>query len=143
VGSAGTPVALPLGPFRGALAWPASGKVSGRFGRDQRAGIAIVRNGVEIAASEGMPVRAIHDGRVAYADTFTGFGTLVIVEHGEEAYSLYGYLASASVQKGAAIEAGTVVGTVGRSPSGGPMLYFELRIDGKPVDPVQWLRRTQ
>ncbi len=135
-------VTLPLKPFRGDLDWPVSGPVSNRFGRQRNArfGTAIVRNGIEIAAAESTPVRAVHDGRVAYADRFAGFGNLVIVEHGDQSYSLYGYLSTLNVQAGAAIERRELVGLVGQGPTGVPALYFELRVDGRPVDPVQWLR---
>jgi septal ring factor EnvC (AmiA/AmiB activator) len=137
------PVALPIGPFRGELGWPVQGRVTARFGseRNGRLGTTIVRNGIEIDASEGTEVRVVHDGRVAFADTFVGFGNLAIVEHGDESFSLYGYLSNLAVARGDAIGRGAVVGTVGRAPAGPPTLYFELRIDGKPVDPLQWLKK--
>ena len=78
---------------------------------------------------------------MAFAAPFTGFGTLVIVDHGGNAYSLYGHLSQALVTKGAAVKRGSIVGAVGQTPTGVAALYFELRIDGRPVDPVQWLRR--
>ena len=84
---------------------------------------------------------AIHEGTVAYAEPFTGYGDLVIVDHGEGAYSLYGYLSTIETARGQHVEARTRIGTSGRNPSGNPALYFELRIDGKPVDPLQWLKR--
>ncbi len=118
-----------------------SGRLGGRFGEGPaRAGAATVRNGVEIAAPEGSPVTAVHGGTVAYADAFTGFGTLVIVDHGRETYSLYGYLASAAVERGQPVDAGTELGRVGSAPAGPPALYFEIRVDGRSVDPVQWLK---
>jgi lipoprotein NlpD len=64
-----------------------------------------------------------------------------VVDHGAVAFSLYGYLSALSVSQGARVEAGQTLGTVGRAPNGTPALYFELRIDAKPVDPVQWLKR--
>jgi septal ring factor EnvC (AmiA/AmiB activator) len=133
---------LPIAPFRGALAWPATGPVVRAFGRarETRFGTAIVRNGIEIGAAEGQPVRAIHEGRVAFADTFIGFGRLIIVDHGQAALSLYGHLGETAVQRGDRVAAGTAIGTAGRSPAGAPALYFELRIDGRPVDPLQWLK---
>jgi septal ring factor EnvC (AmiA/AmiB activator) len=141
-GNAGA-VNLPLGAFRGALPWPARGQLTGRFGREphSRFGTAIVRNGIEIATAPGQRVAAVHEGTVAFADQFTGYGTLVIVEHGGGAFSLYGYLDKAQVARGQRVEAGTAVGVSGRNPSGNPALYFELRIDGRPVDPVQWLQK--
>ena len=137
------PVMLPLRPFRGALPWPASGVVIGRFGRatTSRFGTSIARNGIEISVAEGQPVRAVHEGTVAFSDQFTGYGNLVIIDHGDGAYSLYGYLSSLEAARGAHVDAQARVGSSGRNPSGNPALYFELRIDGKPVDPVQWLKR--
>ncbi len=134
---------LPLAPFRGALPWPAQGVVIGRFGRQtsSRFGTAIARSGIEISIAEGQPVRAVHEGTVAYADQFTGYGNLVIVDHGDGAYSLYGYLSSLGVARGAHLDLQSELGTSGRAPNGNPALYFELRIDGKPVDPLQWLKR--
>lgn len=136
-------VNLPLAAFRGALPWPARGQLAGRFGREtnSRFGTAVVRNGIEVATPPGQRVAAVHEGIVAFADQFTGYGTLVIVEHGGGAFSLYGYLDSPLVSRGQRVEAGTPVGVSGRNPSGNSAVYFELRIDGRPVDPLQWLQK--
>jgi septal ring factor EnvC (AmiA/AmiB activator) len=141
--AAGGAAHLPLRPFRGALPWPVSGRVVVRFGRqpDNRFGTAIVRNGIEIAAPEGQPVRVVHEGTVAFAGQFTGYGNLVIVEHGDRTFSLYGHLGALQVARGDQVAARRQVGTSGLNPSGNPVLYFELRVDGKPVDPVQWLQK--
>jgi septal ring factor EnvC (AmiA/AmiB activator) len=138
-------VVLPIASFRGALEWPASGRLVSRFGerRALKYGSATTQNGVEVEAVDGQPVRAVHDGRVTFADVFTGLGQLVIVDHGGLAFSLYGYLGSIGVAKGRVVTAGEVVGTAGRAPSGSPAVYFELRIDGRPVDPLQWLKARQ
>lgn len=133
---------LPLRPFQGSLPWPADGVVSSPFGRQPaNSPGAPVRNGIELSLPEGQPVTAIHGGTVAYADLFSGYANLVIVEHGNGAYSLYGHLAGTTVKKGDRVEAGTTVGTAGRNPAGNPSMYFELRVDGRPVDPLQWLKR--
>jgi murein hydrolase activator len=139
----GTAAALPLRPFQGDLPWPARGPVTGAFGRRaiNRFGTAIQRNGIEISLSEGQPVRSVHEGTVAYADQFTGYGNLVIVDHGARAYSLYGYLGTIEVTHGQRVEALAVVGTSGTNPSGNSGLYFELRVDGSAVDPLQWLKK--
>jgi len=100
-----------------------------------------VRTGIELSLPEGHPIHAVHEGVVAFADPFSGYGNLVIVDHGDKAYSLYGHLSSVSVKKGDRVDASTTVGLAGRNPSGNPSLYFELRVDDKPVDPVQWLKR--
>ena len=138
-------VALPIRPFRGALPWPLAGPVVQRFGKVPagRFGTNIVRNGIEVSGDEGADIRAVHEGTVAFAAPFTGFGTLVIVDHGQSAFTMYGYLAEAVVSPGTNVSRGTVLGTLGQSPSGGAALYFEVRIDGRPVDPVQWLSRSQ
>jgi murein hydrolase activator len=139
--AAATP--LPLRPFRGDLPWPVAGRVLRAFGRQptSRFGTAIVRNGMEIGAEEGQPVRNIHEGSVAFADQFEGYGNLVIVDHGARAYSLYGYLGAVGAVRGQRIDPQAVVGTVGRNPAGNSALYFELRVDGTAVDPLQWLKK--
>lgn len=130
---------LPIGPFRGDLDWPLAGMLRQRFGiSDARRGI---NNGIDIAADEGVPVRAVHDGTVAFADVFTGFGRLVIVDHGSQNFSLYGNLKDISVTQGVHVQGGETVGSVGVAPTGAAGLYFELRIDGHAVDPLQWLKK--
>ena len=139
-GTSSEPLALPLRPFQGELDWPVAGSIRQRFGRASGAAGGSA-NGIEIAAAEGTPVSAIHDGTVAFADTFSGFGKLVIVDHGGQSFSVYGNLADISVAKGDRIEGGRPVGTVGASVLGAAGLHFELRVDGRAVDPLQWLRR--
>jgi len=135
-----SPTLLPLRPFRGDLPWPVVGAVQRRFGRPAGpAGAA--SNGIEIAATEGAAAQAVHDGVVAFADRFGGFGNLVIVDHGAQAFSLYGNLLEIAIKKGAHLERGQTIGTVGPSPAGAAELYFELRVDGQPVDPLQWLKK--
>jgi murein hydrolase activator len=140
-GAAGT-AALPLRPFKGDLDWPVDGKVTGTFGRqvDRRFHTATVSNGVRITAEAFTPVAAIHEGTVVFASPFAGFGKLVIVDHGATAFSLYGYLADIDVTSNEHVSRGQTLGSVGEGLGGDPGLYFELRIDGKPADPLQWLR---
>lgn len=134
---------LPIRPFMGDLPWPLNGQVSARFGRVSagRYGTSIVRNGIEVSGAEGSVATAVHEGKVAYAAPFSGFGTLVIVDHGGSAFTLYGHLQEAVVTAGTNVSRGAPLGRIGLSPSGGAALYFELRIDGRPVDPIQWLAR--
>jgi septal ring factor EnvC (AmiA/AmiB activator) len=134
-------VAVPIAPFRGSLEWPVDGRISSRFGRRTGPfGAATVLNGVEIAAPEGTAVRALYAGTVSYADAFTGFGNLVIVDHGGDIYSLYGYLASIGVPRGTVVDSRSEIGSVGTAPTGQAALYLEIRVDGRSVDPVQWLK---
>ena len=140
LGSPAAPVVLPLRTFQGALPWPARGRILAAFGG--RAGgprAAATRTGLEIALLEGQTVRAVHEGTVAYAAPFSGYGNLVILDHGDRSHSLYGYLGSLAVSKGERVAAHTPVGASGVDTAGTPALYFELRVDGKAVDPVQWL----
>ena len=140
-GRTAEPVAVPIAPFRGTLEWPAAGRVSVRFAQPSgRPGDTTVRNGIEIAAPDAASVQAVHPGVVSYAEPFAGFGNLVIVDHGGNTFSLYGYLASMGVSRGASVDAGAELGRVGTAPTGPPALYFEVRVDGRSVDPVQWLR---
>ena len=140
-----SPATLPLTPFRGALEWPVNGRIVSRFGTGaaDRFGTAITRNGIEIAVTEAQQVRAVHGGTVAFAAPFVGYGTLVILDHGGNAFTLYGHLSEAFVETGARVERGSTVGRAGQNPAGQPVAYFEVRIDGRPVDPVQWLRSSR
>jgi len=142
-GAASAVTALPIRPFMGDLPWPLNGRVSARFGRRPagRFGTSIVRNGIEVSGVEGAMATAVHEGKVAYAAPFSGFGTLVILDHGGSAFTLYGHLQEAVVTAGTNVSRGAPVGRIGLAPSGGAALYFELRIDGRPVDPIEWLAR--
>ena len=140
-GSPSDPVALPIGPFRGQLAPPVPGEVTVPFGSEQTTdfGTSIARGGIELAAMPGDLVHAIHGGEVVFAGPFDGLGTLVIIDHGDQAFSLYGYLGGLAVHTGVRVDARALVGSAGLSPTGNQATYFELRIDGRPVDPVEWL----
>ena len=131
---------LPLKPFRGDLDWPVTGTLRRRFVK-ATGGRAAPLNGIEIGTADGAPVVAVHEGVVAFADTFSGFGNLVILEHGSQTFSLYGNLLDIGVKKGGRVEAGQPLGTTGASATGPAGLYFELRVDGQPVDPLQWLKK--
>src|SRR5688500_5915373 len=98
--------ALPLAAFRGELEWPAAGAVRHRFGRPAGGS----PNGIEIATAVGIPVRAVHEGTVAFADTFAGYGKLVIVDHGAQTFTLYGHLLDIPVARGARVSQGDLVG---------------------------------
>jgi len=134
---------LPIRPFRGVLDWPVAGRMLTPFGQG---GASVARapgqTGVQFAAEEGSSVRTVHDGIVAFAGPFTGYGNLVIVDHGTQTYSLYGQLGAAEIERGARVERGEAVGTAGRILAGIPGMYFEMRVDGRPVDPLEWLKKT-
>ena len=133
---------LPIRPFRGALDWPVPGRMLTPFGQ-RGAGVARApaQTGVQFAAEEGSPVRAVHDGTVVFVGPFTGYGNLVILDHGAQTFSVYGQLAEPQVERGARLERGQVIGAAGRILAGIPGMYFEMRVDGKPVDPLEWLKK--
>ena len=108
------PVAVPVAPFRGALEWPVSGQVLVPFGSTSgRPGDSAGRNGIEIAAPAGTPVHAVHPGTISYAEPFGGFGNLVIVDHGANTYTVYGYLDTITMASGTPVDAGAELGRVG------------------------------
>ncbi len=132
-------VALPLGPFRGDLDWPITGTVLQRFG-ESVSGRPPTR-GIELEGAAQAPVHAVHDGTVAYADSFAGYGRLVILDHGGQTFTLYGNLGDIQTEKGARVERGAQIGTAGLGERDAAVLYFELRVDGRAVDPLQWLTK--
>ncbi len=125
---------------RGRLAWPVPGRIVARFGQARGGGLKW--NGVMIEANRGTAVRALYDGRVAYADWLPGMGLLIIIDHGGY-MSLYAHNEQLYKSAGDRVEGGETIGTVG--DSGGrsrPGLYLEIRRGAKAVDPVPWFRRS-
>jgi septal ring factor EnvC (AmiA/AmiB activator) len=136
-------VSVPLGAFRGSLPWPAPGRVRVAFGkrRDPRFETYTKENGIEIEADEGTPVLAVHEGTVVFAERFKGYGLMVVLDHGGKHHSLYARLAEARVGVGQHLAAREVVGSVGAGGLEGPGLYFEMRFQGRPEDPADWLEK--
>ncbi len=134
-------VPSPGGPFaqaRGKLPWPVDGRLLARFGTP-RSDSRLKWDGVLIGAPAGTRVRAIHDGRVVFADWLRGAGLLLIVDHGGGYLSLYGHNQSLLKGAGERVRAGEAIATVGSS--GGqdsPALYFAIRQQGQPSDPLRW-----
>ena len=125
---------------RGAMPWPVRGKPSNRYGARRGQG-RLKWQGLVIPAQEGSEVSAIHHGRVVFADWFRGSGLLLIIDHGDGYMSLYAHNESLLRDVGEWVSAGASVATVGNS--GGraeSALYFEIRKDGKPTNPANWLK---
>ena len=125
--------------LRGRLAWPVPGKVTARFGQARGGGLKW--NGVMIESPRGTPVKALYDGRVAYADWLPGMGLLVIVDHGGY-MSLYAHNEQVYKSVGERVTGGEAISTVG--DTGGrnaPGLYLEIRRGAKAIDPAPWFRR--
>ena len=134
-------VSLPFATFRGTLRWPLAGPVRTTFGRHKHPKFETytVQNGIEIAAAADTPVGTVHEGTVVFADLFRGYGRMVVVDHGDKHHTLYAHLAEVRVAAGQRVAAGELVGTVGATSLGGPGLYFEVRREGRPQDPLEWL----
>lgn len=135
---------IPFAETRGRLAWPVNGRVTQNFGLQRGSfNTKTQNNGVEIAPTTGdLTVRAIHAGKVVYADFFPSYGNLLILDHGGSFHSLYGHCAEFLVKTGDIVPAGTPVALAGDTASlVGLSLYFEIRFQTKPVDPLAWLRR--
>lgn len=143
LGRSGRGVQLDVSRFRGLLDWPADGRVSRGFGRSvhPRFGTAVPHPGLDIEAPQGAPFRSVFDGRVVFASWLRGYGLTAIVDHGGGLLSVYAHASVLLAQAGEEVRARQVLGRVGDTGSlRGPHLYFELRKDGKPVDPLGWLR---
>lgn len=126
---------------RGKLPWPVNGRLLARFGETRGDDSRAKWDGVMISASQGSQVRAVHGGRVVFADWLRGAGLLVILDHGNGYLSLYGHNQSLLKSAGDVVKAGEAISTVGNSggqDSSG--LYFAIRQQGRPSDPAQWCR---
>jgi len=138
------PAGQGLAVVRGKIPWPVSGRIISPFGRTRSAEFnAVVDNtGIQIQAPPGTPFKSVAGGTVRYADWFKGYGKLVILDHGQGYYSLYAQASELDVSVGQVVAPGQQLGLVGDTGSlVGSSLYFEIRKDGQPEDPVRWLRR--
>jgi len=127
------PAALPAGPVR--WRWPTSGQLVSRFGAGDP-----TRQGIGIAGSNGQAVLAAGDGVVVYSGSgLIGYGELVIVKHSDEWLSAYGHNRKRLVNEGQTVKAGQQIAEMGRSGASRDMLHFEIRRNGKPVDPLAHL----
>jgi len=136
------PRGRPFAERRGQLPWPAAGEVAARFGDARTPSLAW--DGVLIAAPAGTEVRAIHRGRVAFADWLRGFGLLLILDHGDGYMSLYGHNDSLLKEPGEWVEAGEPVSVAGSSGGTADVgVYFAIRHRGQALDPSGWCRKGQ
>ncbi|QKZ02624.1 MULTISPECIES: murein hydrolase activator EnvC family protein [Pseudomonas] len=141
VSSGGANFGGPFAAGRGKLPWPVDGRLLARFGETRGDDARTKWDGVMISAPAGTQVRAVHGGRVVFADWLRGAGLLVILDHGDGYLSLYGHNQSLLKGAGDVVKAGEAISTVGSS--GGqdtPALYFAIRQQGRPSDPAQWCR---
>ena len=130
-----------LGPgdLKGKMPIPVKGRVKHAYGQPRTAGLRW--QGWMIGAANGSEVKAIAYGRVAYSDWLRGYGLLLIIDHGDGFMSLYANNESLLHEVGDWVEPGAGISTVGTSPLNGNGLYFEIRKNGKALDPAVWLKR--
>jgi septal ring factor EnvC (AmiA/AmiB activator) len=127
---------------RGKLPFPARGPIEVGFGKvlNPKFNTVIFQNGVDLRAPLGAEVRTVASGTVVHAGPFRGYGNLLVIDHGGGYHTLYAHLREMRRSAGERVEEGETIATVGDTGSlKGPYLYFEIREDGKPVDPVAWL----
>lgn len=129
------PQAAPAQQAPFAWRWPADGELVGRYADDDP-----TRQGIDIAGNSGQPVRSAADGVVVYSGSgLVGYGELVIVKHDEQWLSAYGHNRARLVNEGQIVKAGQQIAEMGRSGAARDMLHFEIRYNGKPVDPLRYL----
>ena len=139
----GVAPALEMRKFKGLLDWPAAGILLGGFGTvvHPQFKTEVPHPGWDIAAPFGADVRCVFDGVVVYADWMRGYGLTAIVDHSGGMMSIYSHASVLMTQSGERVARGDLLGKVGETGSlRGPVLYFELRDGGRPVDPGDWLR---
>ncbi len=123
------------------IPWPVRGKVIRAYGEETKSyGTSIVNNGIDIAVNEGTPVQAIDEGDVVFSDRYGGQGRLVILDHKNGFFSVYAYNSELLVNRGDKVKKGQIIAKTGMSGSATqPSLRFELRRDGKAVNPMNYL----
>jgi lipoprotein NlpD len=136
VAEAPQPVVVPAGsPFP--WQWPADGTLASRFVAGEP-----TQQGIDITGQTGQPVRAAADGVVVYSGSgLVGYGELVIVKHNDAWLSAYGHNRARLVNEGQLVKAGQQIAEMGHSGAARDMLHFEIRFNGKPVDPLSYLPR--
>jgi murein hydrolase activator len=132
----GSLAGTPMPEFRGVLDWPVAGRVTEKFGfrLDPRYKTRVPQNGIDLATSPGDEVKVVFPGKVVFAAPFQGYGPTVIVQHPGRCFSLYAGLAGLRAGPEAMVSLGDAVGLASDK------LYFEIRVENRPEDPLTWLR---
>ena len=129
--AASAPPGRPPGDWR----WPTTGRVVSAFGRNPKN-----PNGLQIRGESGQAIHAAAGGEVVYSGSgLIGYGQLIIVKHSEAYLSAYGHNRDIKVREGQRVTAGQVIASMGEGPGKTPLLHFEIRRNGKPVDPILFL----
>ncbi|MBL0057956.1 MAG: peptidoglycan DD-metalloendopeptidase family protein [Elusimicrobia bacterium] len=127
--------------WRGKIPWPIAGAVVEKFGRTKNSELdaLTISNGIKIRPAAGVSVQAVAGGEVLFAGPFMNYGLMALVSHPDHLHTIYAQLGSLKVVRGQQLLGGEPVGEPGRDDQGRPLVYFELRVDGEPVDPDVWL----
>lgn len=121
--------------FAGSFVWPADGRIANRFGP---LGEGQVNQGIDIAVAQAAPISAAADGVVAFVgDDVANYGGLILIRHGEGWITAYGRATAANVTRGQSVKQGQTIGKAGSGAA--PLLFFQMRKGGKPVDPIKQL----
>ncbi len=134
---------VPFSQLKGRLPWPVEGKLLNAFGEAQARGD-LNWQGIQIAAPGGLAVRAVSNGRVAFADWIPRFGLILLLDHNNGYMTLYAHNQTLYKETGDWVSSGEVIASVGDSGGGDrELLYFEIRHNGKPLNPAQWCTVTR
>lgn len=129
-------------PWKGGFIYPVRGQLTSRFGMRTHPiyHITKMHTGIDISAHPGTPIKAAAGGEVVFAGWWGGYGNVVIIDHGGGISTLYGHCSAIYVRKGQSVSQGEVIAAVGSTGlATGPHLHFEVRKNGKPVDPLGYL----
>ena len=129
---------------KGQLLPPVKGEIISNFGTKRKGdyNAFTFQSGIDIKAEPGTPVKNVFNGEVMFAQWLKGYGNLMIINHGNNYYTLYAHVEELYKKKGERVDTGEIIGTAGDTGSmKGPCLHFEVRHHGKPVDPLKWLKK--
>jgi septal ring factor EnvC (AmiA/AmiB activator) len=127
---------------KGVLPWPVDGRVLTKYGKHKdQYDVLVNKSGINISVDKDENPRAVAGGRVVFTGNFEGYGNLLIIDHGNGYHSLYGNLSKTSIKEDSLLVEGMNIGSVSSSKQNKtPVLYFEIRHKGRPVDPLKWLQ---
>jgi len=131
--------------YQGLLKMPVNGKVISKYGKyvESHSGASNFRNGIEIQSRQGAPIRAVFSGQTIYSSWLKGYGNVIIIAHGKNFHTVYAHAEELFRSKGEPVKTGEVIATVGDTGSmTGPSLYFEIRHQGNPIDPLEWINKS-
>ena len=137
---------LDLSKIRGKLRWPLKGKIVSSFGKKKstKFDTYIINNGIKIKPTASDKVKAVYEGEVVFADYYKGYGNLVIIQHSKTLYTLYGHCEKIFKKRGEQVNEGDVISIAGDTGSThGKALYFEIRTQLTPQNPINWLSKRK